>query len=181
MAKLKAGRLVRQVTDGCLQYWGGMGFVRESLISRLYRDMRLPSIVPYMGPGYAPGPAIRDPGAPFTFGSFSRPEKCTLPTLALWADVLRRVPGSRLLVKDNGYGRAATAERFRRDLGRRGIDPTRVDVRGFSEHAEHLGAYAEVDFVLDTTPHTGGISSLEALWMRALIWLLGIIRIGLKR
>ena len=136
-------------------------------LERYYTEpvMRLPSIVPYMGPGYAPGPAIRDPGAPFTFGSFSRPEKCTLPTLALWADVLRRVPGSRLLVKDNGYGRAATAERFRRDLGRRGIDPTRVDVRGFSEHAEHLGAYAEVDFVLDTTPHTGGISSLEELWM----------------
>jgi citronellyl-CoA dehydrogenase len=44
IAKLKAGRLVRQVTDGCLQYWGGMGFVKESLISRLYRDMRLPSI-----------------------------------------------------------------------------------------------------------------------------------------
>jgi len=44
MAKLKAGRLARQVTDGCLQYWGGMGFVKESLISRLYRDMRLPSI-----------------------------------------------------------------------------------------------------------------------------------------
>lgn len=44
VAKLKAGRLARQVTDGCLQYWGGMGFVKESLISRLYRDMRLPSI-----------------------------------------------------------------------------------------------------------------------------------------
>lgn len=44
MAKLKAGRLARQVTDGCLQYWGGMGFVKESLISRFYRDMRLPSI-----------------------------------------------------------------------------------------------------------------------------------------
>lgn len=44
MAKLKGGRLARQVIDGCLQYWGGMGFVKESLISRLYRDMRLPSI-----------------------------------------------------------------------------------------------------------------------------------------
>ncbi|MDR2991257.1 MAG: acyl-CoA dehydrogenase family protein [Burkholderiaceae bacterium] len=44
MAKLKAGRLARQVTDGCLQFWGGMGFVKESLISRLYRDMRLSSI-----------------------------------------------------------------------------------------------------------------------------------------
>src|SRR5438445_8076298 len=26
MAKLTAGRLLREVTDGCLQYWGGMGY-----------------------------------------------------------------------------------------------------------------------------------------------------------
>jgi citronellyl-CoA dehydrogenase len=44
MAKLKAGRLVREVADGCLQFWGGMGYVKESLISRLYRDLRLASI-----------------------------------------------------------------------------------------------------------------------------------------
>jgi citronellyl-CoA dehydrogenase len=44
MAKLKAGRLVRETADSCLQFWGGMGFMDESLISRLYRDMRLPSI-----------------------------------------------------------------------------------------------------------------------------------------
>ncbi|MDP6346294.1 MAG: acyl-CoA dehydrogenase family protein, partial [Alphaproteobacteria bacterium] len=34
MAKLKGGRLVRQVADGCLQYWGGMGYMWESKISR---------------------------------------------------------------------------------------------------------------------------------------------------
>lgn len=44
MAKLKAGRLMRDVTDGCLQFWGGMGFAWESRISRAYRDGRLPSI-----------------------------------------------------------------------------------------------------------------------------------------
>ncbi len=44
MAKLKAGRLVREAADSCLQFWGGMGFMEESLISRIYRDMRLPSI-----------------------------------------------------------------------------------------------------------------------------------------
>jgi len=44
MAKLKAGRLGRQVIDACLQYWGGMGFMWESRIARLYRDMRLISI-----------------------------------------------------------------------------------------------------------------------------------------
>ena len=44
MAKLKAGRLMRQVADTCLQFWGGMGFTWENRVSRLYRDGRLASI-----------------------------------------------------------------------------------------------------------------------------------------
>lgn len=44
MAKLKAGRLAREVADGCLQFWGGMGYSEESEISRIYRDTRLTSI-----------------------------------------------------------------------------------------------------------------------------------------
>ena len=44
MAKLKAGRLGRELTDACLQYWGGMGFMTESSVSRAYRDARLTSI-----------------------------------------------------------------------------------------------------------------------------------------
>ena len=44
MAKLKAGRLSREVSDSCLQYWGGMGFMNETVVSRAYRDTRLSSI-----------------------------------------------------------------------------------------------------------------------------------------
>ncbi len=44
MAKLKAGRTIREVTDGCLQFWGGMGYVMDSPISRMWRDGRLTSI-----------------------------------------------------------------------------------------------------------------------------------------
>jgi len=44
MAKLKAGRLTRQVTDTCLQYWGGMGFMWDNPVARAYRDGRLASI-----------------------------------------------------------------------------------------------------------------------------------------
>ncbi|GER18691.1 acyl-CoA dehydrogenase family protein [Variovorax boronicumulans] len=44
MAKLKTGRLTRQVADTCLQFWGGMGFTLENRVSRLYRDGRLGSI-----------------------------------------------------------------------------------------------------------------------------------------
>ncbi len=44
MAKLKAGRLAREVADTCLQYWGGMGFMWENPVARAYRDFRLLSI-----------------------------------------------------------------------------------------------------------------------------------------
>ncbi|KAM6899257.1 putative acyl-CoA dehydrogenase 6 [Xenentodon cancila] len=44
MAKLKGGRLAREVSDACLQYWGGMGFTSDVLVSRFYRDSRLMSI-----------------------------------------------------------------------------------------------------------------------------------------
>ncbi len=44
MAKLKAGRLLRSVPDGCLQFWGGMGYTWDNPVSRLYRDGRLASI-----------------------------------------------------------------------------------------------------------------------------------------
>jgi citronellyl-CoA dehydrogenase len=44
MAKLAGGRLAREIADSCLQYWGGLGFMNETLISRLYRDVRILSI-----------------------------------------------------------------------------------------------------------------------------------------
>jgi citronellyl-CoA dehydrogenase len=44
MAKLKAGRVGREVTDACLQYWGGQGFMWDNPVARAYRDTRLISI-----------------------------------------------------------------------------------------------------------------------------------------
>jgi citronellyl-CoA dehydrogenase len=44
MAKLKAGRLMREVPDTCLQFWGGMGYTKENLVARMFRDGRLASI-----------------------------------------------------------------------------------------------------------------------------------------
>lgn len=44
MAKLKSGRLAREVSDACLQYWGGMGFMWDNIVSRFYRDNRIGSI-----------------------------------------------------------------------------------------------------------------------------------------
>ena len=44
VAKLTAGRLVREVADACVQFHGGMGYMEESWTSRFFRDSRLISI-----------------------------------------------------------------------------------------------------------------------------------------
>lgn len=44
VAKLKAGRLARQVADTCLQFHGGIGYMEETWVSRYFRDSRLLSI-----------------------------------------------------------------------------------------------------------------------------------------
>jgi citronellyl-CoA dehydrogenase len=44
MCKLKAGRIGREITDACLQFWGGQGFMWETNVARAYRDTRLISI-----------------------------------------------------------------------------------------------------------------------------------------
>jgi citronellyl-CoA dehydrogenase len=44
MAKLTAGRLGRELPSACLQYWGGMGYMTETPVSRAFRDHRLAAI-----------------------------------------------------------------------------------------------------------------------------------------
>ena len=44
VAKLTAGRLIREVADACLQFHGGMGYMEETWTSRFFRDSRLTSI-----------------------------------------------------------------------------------------------------------------------------------------
>ncbi|HDP79595.1 MAG TPA: acyl-CoA dehydrogenase [Spirochaetes bacterium] len=44
MAKVLAGQLVAEVASGCMQMYGGIGFMNETLISRYYRDSRIMSI-----------------------------------------------------------------------------------------------------------------------------------------
>ena len=44
VAKLKVGRLVREVADACVQFHGGMGYAEEMWVARYFCDARLVSI-----------------------------------------------------------------------------------------------------------------------------------------
>ncbi|MBV8031295.1 MAG: tetratricopeptide repeat protein [Betaproteobacteria bacterium] len=127
----------------------------------------LPCLVAYDPPSSAPAEATEPSrSAGFvTYGCLNRAEKMSESTLELWAQVLKARPDSRLLLKAYDFNDPDQRERIRSSLGTRGVDSSRLVFLGGSSQAEHLGALAKVDVVLDPTPHTGGVSTCDALWM----------------
>ncbi|PWC59584.1 hypothetical protein TSH7_20250 [Azospirillum sp. TSH7] len=121
---------------------------------------------PAAAPAVVPLPAGAT-GA-ITFGSFNKLPKITDGTVALWAEVLRRVPDARLLLKDRPLSDPGTAALMRARFAAAGIDPARLDLVGFiKDAAGHLAAYNRIDIALDPHPYNGTITTCDCLWMGA--------------
>ena len=100
-----------------------------------------------------------------TFGSFNNLAKINEPVIEAWSAILRRVPGSRLLLKFQGLQHPELADRYRRLFAAHGIEPARLVLEGHAPHAELLARYGAVDVALDPFPYSGGLTTCEALWM----------------
>jgi predicted O-linked N-acetylglucosamine transferase (SPINDLY family) len=102
-----------------------------------------------------------------TFGSCNKPSKLNDEVLRTWAELLRRVPDSRLLLKyRNQFVSTAVRERVMAAMRAAGVDPGRVQMPGETESfARHLRSYNAIDLALDPFPFTGSTTSFEALWM----------------
>jgi predicted O-linked N-acetylglucosamine transferase (SPINDLY family) len=115
-------------------------------------------------PDVAPLPALAN--GHVTFGSFNNFSKINPGVLQLWSEVLKQVPGSRLLLKCPALTDATVRDRVSTDLQALGIGPERVDLLGHTRtRQEHLALYARVDIALDTFSYNGTTTTCEALWM----------------
>ncbi len=116
-------------------------------------------------------PLVREPnGGPLparrnghiTFGALNNFAKTGDATFALWARILRSCEGSRLvLLARMGESR----ERVRRAFAERDVDPDRIETVDYRPRLEYLSLYRRIDIALDTFPHNGGTTSLDAFWM----------------
>jgi predicted O-linked N-acetylglucosamine transferase (SPINDLY family) len=113
----------------------------------------------------SPGPLPALSRGQVTFASFNNPAKVQPPVVKLWSAVLSRVPQSRLILKHQGFDDPGTQQYFAAQFARHGVDPARVELRGLSPRAEYFRQYQEVDLALDPFPHTGGLTTCDALWM----------------
>ncbi len=119
-------------------------------------------------PGHAvevvPPPAL-SAGA-VTFGSFNNLTKMTDAVVAVWARILKAVPGSRLLLKTKQLSELSVCAQTRQRFAACGIAPERLLLGGrVVSDDDHLAAYNKVDIALDTFPYPGVTTSVEALWM----------------
>jgi predicted O-linked N-acetylglucosamine transferase (SPINDLY family) len=120
----------------------------------------------------------RPPGAPVVFGSFNQMAKVSDGCLDLWSEVLRRVPGSILRV--HAVPDDVAKDDLLARLARRGVDASRVEVRGRVATVEYLAAIADVDIALDSMPYNGGTTTLDTFYMGVPLVALAGIR-GISR
>lgn len=131
--------------------------------------VRLPRIMTF----WAADPALVGEPAPppclengyLTFGVWGRHGKIQPPCAEAWARILGILPDARLIIKSPGLGDTHQVASLNRLLYEAGIDLGRTEFRGPTDKTEHLKAYSLIDVALDTSPHGGGMSSLEAAWM----------------
>ncbi len=97
-----------------------------------------------------------------TFGSLNNFRKVSPETLALWASVLRAVPRSRMIIHAPP---GAAVERVQAAFESQGVASDRLDFVGRLPRPAYLETYRRIDICLDTVPHNGATTSLDAYWM----------------
>lgn len=115
-------------------------------------------------------PSLRPPPSEtcghVTFGVFNNLSKVTSEAIACWARILRRVPGSRLIMKSKPLANPDARKRVTEAFEAAGIDPARVEMLCWIAGIEsHLEQYNRIDIALDTFPYNGTTTTCEALWM----------------
>lgn len=136
---------------------------------------------PYAAPGDRPvaTPVAGESPGPFTFASFARRAKVGPAVIAAWSRILRSVPGSRLLLKNDAAADPEAAQALVGAFVAHGVEAGRITLRPEGGHHEMLAELLEADLVLDTFPYNGGITTCEALSMaRPVVTLRGETLIG---
>jgi protein O-GlcNAc transferase len=118
--------------------------------------------VQYPVPDVAPPPFLSH--GHLTFGCFASHHKLNPAVLAAWAEILRRAPHSRLVLKNSLLHRPSVHQHLLAAFQSHGIAPDRISCSGRAPHYDFLAAYADVDVALDPFPYNGGTTTMEALW-----------------
>lgn len=118
---------------------------------------------PEFAPAVTPLPALHN--GYVTFGCFNNLAKVSDDAVVLWSQILNSVKGAKLFLKNPSFNDKSTVERFLKLFEAHGISEDRIITEGESPPMEMIGRYSLVDIQLDTMPYSGGLTTLESIWM----------------
>ena len=118
---------------------------------------------PAEAPEVGPLPALER--GQVTFGSFNNVSKLSNEVIALWAKIIQRVPGSRLILLSPALNGRTARQRVGDAFVAAGGESEQLQLRGTMLRPELLAAYNTIDVALDPFPYSGGVTTCEALWM----------------
>jgi len=98
-----------------------------------------------------------------TFASYNHPVRLNDQTLAAWARILTRTPGSRLVLRYRYYVDEVLQNTTLMRFAAHGVSPDRICFEGQISQPEYYQSYAEVDLALDPAPCPGGTTSMDAV------------------
>ncbi|MFZ6771271.1 tetratricopeptide repeat protein [Undibacterium sp. SXout7W] len=98
-----------------------------------------------------------------TFGSFNRIDKINREVIALWGQLLRAIPESRMIF--GGLPARESCQQLLKWLAEEGISEDRLTLYQRTNMRDYLALHHKVDVCLDTFPYTGGTTTNHALWM----------------
>jgi len=105
-------------------------------------------------------------GRPMTFGSFNTAMKMNDKVFDAWAEIMRQVPESNLLLKAKQLSCPRTQAWVHEAMLSRGIASDRIELLGFVPSlGDHLALYERIDLALDTFPYNGTTTTCEAISM----------------
>ncbi|HEX2839763.1 tetratricopeptide repeat protein, partial [Hyphomicrobium sp.] len=114
-------------------------------------------------PAVSPLPALTK--GYVTFGYFGRTERLNDRVVTAWAEILKRVPSSRLMLNSKAFSETAFADLMATRFAAHGITRDRLQLVYTSPQPKTWSAYGEVDIALDPFPHNAGTTTIEALWL----------------
>ncbi len=98
-----------------------------------------------------------------TFGTFNNPAKMTDNVLDCWSDILKKVKGSKLIIKC--ANKRKKFDRIEKIFEKNGVLGSVTFYHRIDKLEDHLNLYKEIDVALDTFPYNGVTTSFEAIWM----------------
>ena len=129
------------------------------------KPLRLTSLFCYTGQSNLPSATdapCRSVGY-VTFACFNQYHKITDEILLLWREILRLIPGSRLLLKNMSFEDEKIRHYARIRLTRLGFSGEQIRLE--TPSWEYMTDYLQTDIALDTYPYTGGGTTCDALYM----------------